>query len=136
MEFVTGITLCISNYEKQIIWTVFLSRAFNFAWLKWTSFCAIMTPRCYLNKRLSNEDTRQWDLLRMRLKEETGTARENTRNVFTGHVKTHLPFFIHPFLPLLLCFQLFILRREITFKLEFCIIIRYFFENTSFFSGN
>lgn len=100
MKFAACIILCISSCEKQIIWSVFLSHAFNFARLKRTSFCAIMTPSApwwYLNERLSSENSRQWVLLRMRLKEETGTVRENTRNAFTERAKTDLPFFPFPF---------------------------------------
>lgn len=100
MEFAGCIILCISSREKQIIWSVFLSRAFNFARFKRTSFCAIIAPsvpRWYLNERLSSEDSRQWVLLRMRLKEEAETVRENTRNAFTGRAKTDLPFFSFSF---------------------------------------
>jgi len=136
MEFAACIILCISSREKQIIWSVFLSHAFNFARLKRTSFCAIMTPSApwwYLNERLSSENSRQWVLLRMRLKGETGTVRENTRNAFTERAKTDLLFFSLPSIspPMLSTIHP---PVQDYFQAGICIIVRHCFENTSFFS--
>lgn len=68
----------------------------------------------------------------MRLKKETETARENTRNAFTGRAKTDLPFFSPPSTSSAMLSTIHPLVQDY-FRAGIFIIVRYCFENASFF---
>jgi len=71
----------------------------------------------------------------MRLKEETGTVKENTRYAFTEYAKTDYLFFHLPSIspPMLLTIHS---PLQDYFQAKICIIVRHCFENVSFRAVN